>query len=732
MEKTVSNYDLEKELNYSNCTPNKIVEIEQQIGDDGYIIRLINKAMQGETVLGIAPTGSGKTYSVINGLKQMETLKAISNITCLKSIFIVPNAIQVSQIMNDPKYAIPGAYDKIPVLEELEKGNIIAMTWDKFIQIPNETLEECIIVLDEVHQTYIDMFRLPKISQLYDRLQYVRGQLHLTATPFGINLDKYDYIVEYQVKETTDYDVKVYDKICDTKILNIINNSKKCVVFRDDTKYLKSLKKAVTNKRVEVVNRDDSKKSKAYNEIVKHSTMKCCDILATTSIIVAGVNIYDPNVTDIILINEKHKNSIMQKVARVRNLKNVRVHIFNTFKEEEFNVYEIDWRVKVEIHKNKILCEQLNEGVQRLKDSPKEYKREISYDPFNITTNDCIYWCDKTRLYYINEQAIYNKCVVSYYNKADIVTFKAALQEYFPNIEIVFLDKKKNEMFEQVKKDLEIEEKEALEILEPNKDLLVGAIDILADDIDNRLAQHLYDHDLTYTIKKQLIDLEMDKYISVGKVSKILNSYKKLVLENSYNYEIAWNLANTSDKQFKRFHGQLRNLTHREIENKYPGRFEFETMNEKIYEFIMQNIKPGMSWTKDIMDLLIETINNRIPGANMNTTKMGEMLNRIFNIEDKQYRINKKNVTQFTLLLEKNITELCDKNKRVRIYTAKNYLTLEDICQQHNICDDNSIKMLRLQLDNRFDKLTEPIRQEENLAFGEDYDWYYDNLVANQ
>ena len=51
--------------------------------------------------------------------------------------------------------------------------------------------------------------------------------------------------------------------------------------------------------------------------------------ILNTSIIVAGVNIYDKDITDIIVIGEKDISTIKQYVARFRDLKEVNVHIFN-------------------------------------------------------------------------------------------------------------------------------------------------------------------------------------------------------------------------------------------------------------------------------------------------------------------------------------------------------------------------------------------------------------------
>ena len=142
-------------INFSNYNPNTTIKINKYISESEGFLRLpLVRALQGEKTLLISPTGSGKTYSVIKMLREVDVVGDI------KSIFIVPNSINVEQIKID--YKIPGAWGDIPVLPELEKGNVIVMTWDKFIQIDKEIIKDYIVVLDEVHQTLIDMFRINK------------------------------------------------------------------------------------------------------------------------------------------------------------------------------------------------------------------------------------------------------------------------------------------------------------------------------------------------------------------------------------------------------------------------------------------------------------------------------------------------------------------------------------------------------------------------------------------
>ena len=99
----------------------------------------------------------------------------------LKAIFIVPNSFNLQQIKQE--YYISGSSGDTPVMKEIQKGNLIALTWDKFGQLDESILKDYIVVLDEVHQTYIDMFRINKINKLYENLRSCKGEIHITATP---------------------------------------------------------------------------------------------------------------------------------------------------------------------------------------------------------------------------------------------------------------------------------------------------------------------------------------------------------------------------------------------------------------------------------------------------------------------------------------------------------------------------------------------------------------------
>ncbi|WP_236878939.1 CHC2 zinc finger domain-containing protein, partial [Clostridioides difficile] len=78
---------LEKQ-NYSSYKADSIINIDKYISENLKGIReSIKHATEGKNVLMVAPTGSGKTYSIINTLKELD----------IKALFIFPNSANVQQ-----------------------------------------------------------------------------------------------------------------------------------------------------------------------------------------------------------------------------------------------------------------------------------------------------------------------------------------------------------------------------------------------------------------------------------------------------------------------------------------------------------------------------------------------------------------------------------------------------------------------------------------------------------
>ena len=196
------NVELERE-NYSKYTPNKVVTVDQYIseGGDKLITDMIIRAYinKGQKVLMIAPTGSGKTHSIVNELKTLST-----KIEGFKALFIVPNVMQVKQLAKENTW-IGGAFDTTQIYQLKDKYNVIACTWDKVADISKDLIKDYVCILDECHQIYVDSFRVSAISGMINKLAYAKGQLNITATPKYEDFNAYSYILEYKQKKAIKY-----------------------------------------------------------------------------------------------------------------------------------------------------------------------------------------------------------------------------------------------------------------------------------------------------------------------------------------------------------------------------------------------------------------------------------------------------------------------------------------------------------------------------------------------
>lgn len=650
--------------NYSNYKADNTIKIEKYIGENSTLLMTtIIRALQGEKSLVIAPTGSGKTKETIDKLKEAN----------MKTLFIVPNALNVEQIKQE--YSIPGAWGDIPITKELEKGNLIAVTWDKFIQIEEEILADYIIVLDEVHQIYIDMFRSHKINKLYEKLNYCRGQIHITATPNKLNFEQYNYILEYEQENKTNYNVFLYDKIDDEKIIEIASGSKKFALFKNDKKYLDFMEYSILNKSIDVITSDTRGFSMAYNEIVSKGTISNIEGICNTSVMVAGVNIYDKDITDIIIIGEKDIATIKQYVARFRDLKNVNIHIFNNYREEG-KTYEIEWLVQQIIYEVSRQIEIFN--IVKPKDN--FILEMLNIKPIRLENSNFYYFNESINQYEVNEIAIRNHVYTNYYNHATIESYKELLEEYFKNIQIVKLEETKNKERILFLKATKEEKALILEELEKNKEKLVGAVQILTDKTDkkleNYLAQNKTDVETEYA---ELLDLGIHKYITISNIAKILNLYTKYVVDDEFTYNIAWSIAIKGNRSRGKIFAQINNIAYRKIEKKYKAYIDNTNIETRLYNQIVKYFKPGVSYTTEHLDMFIKAFQNVAP-IKLTVKQLQEMLTIIFKIDKKYYD---KCSTVDSIFLYK-IAPTVEQEKRIWIYTIVDFTTLDDLVAKNN------------------------------------------------
>ncbi|MCL1005065.1 DEAD/DEAH box helicase, partial [Clostridioides difficile] len=692
---------LEKQ-NYSSYKADSIINIDKYISENLKGIReSIKHATEGKNVLMVAPTGSGKTYSIINTLKELD----------IKALFIFPNSANVQQAIVE--YKIAGAYDKIPTKHALEGNKLVAMTWDKTEQLLKEDLSEYIIVIDEIHQTYTDAFRSKAIKSLNNITNKCRGRLDITATPSKLEFEIYNKVIEYKQNIQTEYKVKLYDKINIGKVIEILNNSNNSMLLKDSISTLNYISKKV-NKKSGVVISDTKDTSKLYDRIVSYSDMEGYEVLLNTSVITAGVNINNPNVTDIIVIGEKDVGKIKQYVARARGAKSINVHIFNSYKttNEDSNVYSVEWCINENIKDVESLTNIYNKASKR--DLPY---RAIGIDisPINIKNIDSnIYYDKKDMCYKTDKLYIKSNAYNNYYQTRTINSFKVLLEEYFNKIEIVETEKETKKIEEEIKEHEEaIKEfkKSAIEQLEGHKKYLVGYSEIKKSMTSSNLLKYHHDMRIDNNIcLKYYMEHDLYSLIINNNCRKTIDLFSDFVLDNSYSIDLSWKLATMSDEKRNLFFEQINTTIYRKINKKYANSLlNDDNIGTYTYNYINFNFGVGTSYTKEHLEALAVDLQTFLATKKKLTIKkISLILQSIFVIEVKQHR----GVTGLPYKYYKNIlpNPVTDK-KVIRVYTIKKHIDIEDIKKELGLIDnDLSIEHL---VEARINKLLNAIDETE-------------------
>lgn len=692
---------LEKQ-NYSSYKADSIINIDKYISENLKGIReSIKHATEGKNVLMVAPTGSGKTYSIINTLKELD----------IKALFIFPNSANVQQAIVE--YKIAGAYDKIPTKHALEGNKLVAMTWDKTEQLLKEDLSEYIIVIDEIHQTYTDAFRSKAIKSLNNITNKCRGRLDITATPSKLEFEIYNKVIEYKQNIQTEYKVKLYDKINIGKVIEILNNSNNSMLLKDSISTLNYISKKV-NKKSGVVISDTKDTSKLYDRIVSYSDMEGYEVLLNTSVITAGVNINNPNVTDIIAIGEKDVGKIKQYVARARGAKSINVHIFNSYKttNEDSNVYSVEWCINENIKDVESLTNIYNKASKR--DLPY---RAIGIDisPINIKNIDSnIYYDKKDMCYKTDKLYIKSNAYNNYYQTRTINSFKVLLEEYFNKIEIVETEKETKKIEEEIKEHEEaIKEfkKSAIEQLEGHKKYLVGYSEIKKSMTSSNLLKYHHDMRIDNNIcLKYYMEHDLYSLIINNNCRKTIDLFSDFVLDNSYSIDLSWKLATMSDEKRNLFFEQINTTIYRKINKKYANSLlNDDNIGTYTYNYINFNFGVGTSYTKEHLEALAVDLQTFLATKKKLTIKkISLILQSIFVIEVKQHR----GVTGLPYKYYKNIlpNPVTDK-KVIRVYTIKKHIDIEDIKKELGLIDnDLSIEHL---VEARINKLLNAIDETE-------------------
>lgn len=460
-----------KTLNYKEKLTDKKENVEE-------IKQVLNK---NETTLLIAPAGTGKTYTVINSLKELDNEDYINIIT-------VPGRNQALQIAEEYgiKAIVGGSLNLINY--NLNQEKVFVCVYD-VLKTVKEDLKlnntyKVRLVLDEAHNLASQAsFRTKAISNIEYFEEYVlenKGSVvNMTATYNVMSYKKFDNILNFEQKNGYKVKTKTFNLYYNNKnenynnfVYNIIKNKNSLVRYNniDFTDLLISNLQIKDNKVVYFYNSqekgsfiDSTGKNKYYNnftnEAINNSKIPECDIAFTTSGMDCGINFVD-------VINKDKQEfeatfcvqdflnldlmNIEQFFNRLRfNCKAYNL-ILNAPKTEILDFKELEEIILEDLEEIKTNMKYFNMSLEALKFKytkndildeiglRKEIETQFSYETLEGKRNDlnCIVLTDNLEIDYNNKKFFYDcykKFNKQYYN--NIYNFVEALEIIF-NIDI--------------------------------------------------------------------------------------------------------------------------------------------------------------------------------------------------------------------------------------------------------------------------------------------------------
>ena len=618
-------------INYATYKANDVVDIEDKIEEKlEYLQRYISDTINGETILLISGTGSGKTYSVLNELIASKA----------KALIVLPNSSNVEQVEKD--YHIPGAYDN-KTIDEAIKADIAVATWDKASQLMKKDvdLSDRIVILDEVHQIFTETFRKDKTNVLLELCKKFRGRLDITATPSKLDFNVYSKILEYKQKNVTNYNVKVYDGHNMSTVIDILQNCKKGALLYNSISKLEVIANNIKDKKVGIVSSNNKKNSEIYKYIMRDSNMAYFDILLNTTTITAGVNIYEEDVTDIVIVGIKDIGSIKQYCARFRGLKEVNVHIFAKFdKQERYSTYSVEDRIERIVEETRKSANYLNfkiataseEELQALKGDTKA---------LDIEGNTLI--LDKDKLVYsVDEVSIRGNMYNTYYNSRSMEQFNVLAEEYFSKNEVVTIEdteekakkeaKLKEELKENAKSNKLIKDV-TLNALKIKRNVLVGYNEIVKGKISKSLREYLDEAGVTVDdLKAEYETYHINELMNADKrLTKQNEAFTDMVINKGYSVDYAWAMSTLSTAKVNAINKQINNIKYRILKEK--GKVSKLTPENILYERVTEILRPGTLYREEHLEEIVKMLkeDDRLSSLNITVKLIKNVISQIYN-----------------------------------------------------------------------------------------------------
>ena len=283
----------------------------------------------------ISPTGSGKTYAVLNSQS--------TNI-----ILCVPTANLVQQSAND--------YGVTPFFEDLKDLSDKSKIVTTYKSLPNlisklGNVSDYMLFIDEAHNfassTSAD-YLLDTMTDVKNSIKLFKKAFYLTATPISYIQDELfqnlpTILIEKDVTvNKTFYDVKIKDRVEFLTIACVANKSENIqsailLQNKNEDGKLGEVVFALEDKGLKVgILNSSTKDTEEYKTIAIGGDMSEFDVIITTTVIKEGQNILKHNEDIYIYVcGYFHPIELEQYSARFRNAKNISLFLFKSPNHKE-------------------------------------------------------------------------------------------------------------------------------------------------------------------------------------------------------------------------------------------------------------------------------------------------------------------------------------------------------------------------------------------------------------
>ena len=289
----------------------------------------------------IAPTGAGKTTSILNWVvKENRPFIYIAPLTAIiKQVNKKLNLLKIDNLIIDKNISKKEA-KKILTEKYLEA------TYNKFLTTPEslykilenlecaQHLQGMVIIFDEAHNV-VNQAGFRNYHKLMDFIKNNDGKYYktisLTGTAFFTleqGFETYKFINEYKKKNIKTYrilnnlDINHFTHL----IYSLIQKQKILIVYIDDKKKIDEIKDLlitayeVNDKKITIL-KSDNKKGKVFRQLTSKSTLQNYHLIFTTQVIAEGVNIQNTNIDYVISYKNKNIITVNQFLARFRTAK---------------------------------------------------------------------------------------------------------------------------------------------------------------------------------------------------------------------------------------------------------------------------------------------------------------------------------------------------------------------------------------------------------------------------